>query len=70
MKFKCNITGCVYTFTEPLDIKAMKMSQDYTVVEDVPEPDPVKPATVVPVKPTVVAPDKPLPVPTVAPKAV
>lgn len=70
MKFKCNITGCVYTFTEPLDIKAMKMSLDYTVVEDSPEPVPVKPTTLAPVSPKQAGPDKPPAIAPVAPKAV
>ena len=70
MKFKCNITGCVYTFTEPLDITAMKMSQDYTTVEDTPELAPVEPPTIAPVKPVVASPNKPLPTPTVASKAI
>lgn len=76
MKFKCNISGCVYNFESELDIKAMKLSQDYTVVKDAPEAEkePVKavtqPTTIVQVEPIEPAPDKPLPVAAKAPKAV
>lgn len=74
MKFKCNISGCVYTFESALDIKAMLQSPDYTVVEDTPGVVPaktlVKPTTVVQVKPVEPAPGKPLPVLPEAPTAV
>ena len=71
MKFKCNTSGCVYNFESALDIKAMRLSQDYTEVREVPPPVmPVKPTTVVPVAPVKPVPDKPLPVVPAAPKAI
>ena len=76
MKFKCNISGCVYTFSEPLDIKAMSASADYTVVSDevvqevVPAPDENGPATIAVVAPKPPAPDKPAPTAKAAAKAV
>lgn len=73
MKFKCNISGCVYTFDSPLDIASMLKSTDYTVVTDeVVEPTkaPVVPATIVQASPVKAGPDKPLPVAPVAKAAV
>jgi hypothetical protein len=74
MKFKCNTSGCVYSFESALDIKAMQLSQDYTQVvevEVVPVQNvPVVPTTVVPVSPVAPGPDKPLPMPVKPAKAV
>lgn len=71
MKFKCNTSGCVYSFEAPLDIASMLKSQDYTPVPDAPAPEAVKePATIVPVAPVKPGPNKPLPVVPVVPKAV
>ena len=71
MKFKCNITGCVYNFESGLDIKSMLKNPDYTEVPEVaPAKDPVKPATIVVATPAPVAPATPLPVPPAASKAV
>lgn len=73
MKFKCTLSGCVYTFTSPLDIASMLKSTDYTVVVDeVIEPVKAGPVltTIAPVSPVKASPDKPLPTPLAAKAAV
>lgn len=75
MKFKCVLSNCVYSFNDPLDIRAMKQSLDYIAIpegEPAVEPPkvPVDPTTIVPVGPKPVAPSKPLPAAPVVPKAV
>jgi hypothetical protein len=34
MKFKCIATGCVYEFTQPVDIETTLQNPAYTVVEE------------------------------------
>lgn len=74
MKFKCILSGCVYDFTSDFDIKSMRQSHDYVVVDEMPTAPaseaPAEPSTVVLVPPVALGPDKPLPAAAKAPKAV
>lgn len=71
MKFKCILSGCVYSFTSELDIKSMQNSKDYIQVPDEPLPKiPTVPTTIVQASPKPVAPSKPTPVAPAAPKAI
>ena len=62
MKFKCLISGCIYSFESDLDIAAMRKSLDYEEVPVEPVQPPVESTTVVPVALIKPAPAKPLPV--------
>lgn len=62
MKFKCLLSGCIYSFESDLDIAAMRKSLDYEEVPVEPAQPPVEPATVAPAALIKPAPAKPLPV--------